>query len=86
MEGFDNAKIYLRYDREKKEFDFKIMVEDKVMGEKTFPESEVDSVRSSMVDNRMKDLFDLLVTEARKDPEGRFVSPENVTLPVDEKA
>jgi hypothetical protein len=73
------VRIYMRYDRSTHLF---IFMPGEDVPTMEFPESAISQIRAMMLadpkDGQGRaDAFDFLVTEAKKDPEGRFVSVSN---------
>lgn len=73
------VETFLRYMKESKEFEFKMTENGAVIAQKKFPEKDIPGVRAAM-SGKMQELFDFLVTEAKKDPEERFVSASNAPV------
>ena len=73
------VETFLRYIKATKEFEFKMTENGATIAQRRFPESEIPGVRAAM-SGKMQELFDFLVTEAKKDPEERFVSASNAPV------
>jgi hypothetical protein len=76
------VRIYMRYDKARHVFEFKPGEDAQTI---EFPESALPQVRAKMLadpkDGQGRaEGFDFLVNEARKDPEGRFVSVTNAPV------
>lgn len=85
----NEGQVYLRYDKAKDTFDFKMEIEGKLIGKELtgLTMEQLGLMRTGMLSAQHKEagegmaqLFDWLIAEAKKDPEGRYVSASSAQV------